>query len=786
MKMASLRPDLPYRPLDSSHGEIRILNIQPAKKDSAEIHCRLEYSLLSQKPAYEALSYTWGGPSSSPEGLWIKLDSQNFPVFENLFAALKRLRQPSKPRLIWIDAICINQKDVQECEKQVLLMRQIYEQASRVVVWLGETGIGENLAMKSLANPSGGVALGTKIWLLERKFGLGKGLKNRMRQALTGEWDPRAMEIGELAQLLDRPWWRRVWIVQEVVLAKTIVIMLGADQVTWEAVKDRMRNGVFSILGLDISQRMRHTREGTVVDRYAFPNKEYQLLDQLQTMWRTRSNSSQWNETLYSLLYQFRRFECTKPRDRIYAFLGLAKDIKDLEIVPDYASPTSKIFIDVARTLIVAHKHLLLFNLKRERTTRLPTQEQSQVYSLPDQVRFLDPNGLVVDGPDKEPRNGWVRLPDGWERCQDTSRLRFYNHLSQKYQETSPLADIPPASPQRMEHWRSVPRRWKKLWDNLGNAKYVFNPDMSLEQSHPDKNDPGYLPSWVPDWTQWSARDPEPLPVLVDGNPRYWASGIARKVHFASGYDSDSLTLRLTGVLFDKIGSLAPAWCPEPHLLPIDRLDNKTLQEWEAIATTPVSNCPYAENGGRYEAFWRTHIADHAGTAQATKTDYNYFETWTNREKWASRMNDTFAAADKSSWEKNTAVPSEQDVLGNMYTYMLEEGYEPASLNPITNGKRMFEIFQKYRDMTKRIYKASVGRAMFVSSKGFIGLAPWNAEQGDVISVLFGGCTPYILRKVPGKEQYTLVGEAYVYGIMGGELFDGKMSHARLRAFDIV
>ena len=500
-----------------------------------------------------------------------------------------------------------------------------------------------------------------------------------------------------------------------------------------------------------------HTDEGSVVDKYAFPNKEYLLLDQLKQKWRTKSDSTPWNETLCSFLYRFRRFECTNPRDRIYAFLGLAKDMKDLDLVPDYTSPTSKIFIDVARALIVAHKHLLVFNLKREPTTQLLTQEQCQVYSLPDQIRFLDPNGLVRDGPGREPRIGWVRLPDGWERRQDGSRFRFYDHSRQAYQDESPLAGLPTASPQKMDHWRKIPLGWTKTWDNLGNAQFVFNADAT-RHSAPDESDLAHLPSWVPDWTKWSTRDPEPLPGLLDEEPRYWASGIARKVQFDSGYDSDLLTLRLTGVLFDKIDRLAPAWCPEPHLLPIDRLDNKILQKWEEIATNSVPDCPYTKSGGRYEAFWRTHIADYAGVGQATKADHNYFETWANRQNWASRVNDSFEATDKSSWEKKLAIPSEQDVLGSMYTYMLEQGYEPASLNPVVNAKRMLETFQRYRDMTKRIYKASVGRAMFVSSKGFIGLAPWNAKEGDIISVIFGGCTPYILRKVLGKEPYTLVG----------------------------
>ena len=121
-----------------------------------------------------------------------------------------------------------------------------------------------------------------------------------------------------------------------------------------------------------------------------------------------------------------------------------------------------------------------------------------------------------------------------------------------------------------------------------------------------------------------------------------------------------------------------------------------------------------------------------------------------------------------------------------MWHYMIEKGYDTPSLNPVTNLKLMSESRTKYNELRKRIHNASIGRAMFVTSNGFIGLGPWNAQEGDMVSVLFGGCTPFILRKTAGKELYTLVGEAYVYGIMGGELFSGEMGHPRLRAFDIV
>lgn len=116
-----------------------------------------------------------------------------------------------------------------------------------------------------------------------------------------------------------------------------------------------------------------------MVAKITLPNTDYLYLTALQEKWRFRI----WDQSLYNLLYTFRRFESSVPSDRIYAFLGLATDIiKDLSLIPDYSSPTSRIFTDVAKALIVAHKHLLLFNLKREPVVQEhSTQQQSQVQS---------------------------------------------------------------------------------------------------------------------------------------------------------------------------------------------------------------------------------------------------------------------------------------------------------------------------------------------------------------------------------------------------------------------
>jgi hypothetical protein len=74
---------------------------------------------------------------------------------------------------------------------------------------------------------------------------------------------------------------------------------------------------------------------------------------------------------------------------------------------------------------------------------------------------------------------------------------------------------------------------------------------------------------------------------------------------------------------------------------------------------------------------------------------------------------------------------------------------------------------------------------MFTTTKGFMGLAPWNAEEGDLVCILKGGKTPFLLRLPPAGSVYQLVGETYVHGIMGGEAVAEDIRGIDWRVFNL-
>ncbi|OCL05684.1 hypothetical protein AOQ84DRAFT_298427, partial [Glonium stellatum] len=137
---------------------LRILILLPGQW-SDPIKCELHHAYIckdrdpvepqyenpeGEHPMYEALSYTWGDPSVQKT---IELCGTPFDVGANLESALRHLRTEEHPRRLWIDAICIDQHNLEERSIQVLKMTHIYRQASRVLVWLGEESDNSNMAM---------------------------------------------------------------------------------------------------------------------------------------------------------------------------------------------------------------------------------------------------------------------------------------------------------------------------------------------------------------------------------------------------------------------------------------------------------------------------------------------------------------------------------------------------------------------------------------------------------------------------------------------------------------
>lgn len=148
-----------YSPLPPGSCTIRSIELIPGDWTTG-IQCRLYDTHLASSGSYKALSYTWGNLNATLS-VFILCNGQRLPIPSNLSTALRRLRQPDRPAILWVDALCINQSDDTERAHQVGIMRDIYENSCEMVIWLGEQSVQDDVGRRYLDIWETGVSLGS-------------------------------------------------------------------------------------------------------------------------------------------------------------------------------------------------------------------------------------------------------------------------------------------------------------------------------------------------------------------------------------------------------------------------------------------------------------------------------------------------------------------------------------------------------------------------------------------------------------------------------------------------
>ncbi|KPI37392.1 uncharacterized protein AB675_10255 [Cyphellophora attinorum] len=214
--MSSQLPSL-YSSLSKSDHEVRVLTLH-AGQASEPLKASLEVTSLNLKPTFSALSYEWGPPS--PEDLLpITIDGHSFLITPSLHAFLSRVRRPDIHLTLWADAICINQADINERNHQVSLMGEIYKTATEVFSWLGHAAAGSDEVFD---------LINSRKWSPDAPLDSDQG-KNEFFLALCERNLSASFRL-----LVERPYWTRVWILQEVVLARTVVLCCGGKSASLE------------------------------------------------------------------------------------------------------------------------------------------------------------------------------------------------------------------------------------------------------------------------------------------------------------------------------------------------------------------------------------------------------------------------------------------------------------------------------------------------------------------------------------------------------------------------
>ncbi|KAI5918872.1 heterokaryon incompatibility protein-domain-containing protein [Camillea tinctor] len=206
--MEEFKGKSPHKPF-SSDTDIRVMTLLPNREFDAPIECQLEHVTLQPGVNYEAISYAWGDPKITEP---IQLDGQSYPVTVNIFTAFKYLRLEESPRKLWVDSICINQKDNDERSHQIPKMRDIYKLASQVLVWIGDYQPYTQRHIRGLFN--------FMIKMVNsRKYR--KEAETIADMGFDEMWRSQE-EIHEF--LTSRHWFQRMWIIQEVSVRKRLCI----------------------------------------------------------------------------------------------------------------------------------------------------------------------------------------------------------------------------------------------------------------------------------------------------------------------------------------------------------------------------------------------------------------------------------------------------------------------------------------------------------------------------------------------------------------------------------
>ncbi|KAH8657709.1 heterokaryon incompatibility protein-domain-containing protein [Xylariales sp. PMI_506] len=356
----------------SSEGPIfRLLTVHPAESAEDDIRCSLAETPLGNPPPYEALSYFWGD-ASNPQP--VCCNSHILHVTWNLFTALRHLRHTQEDRVLWVDAICINQTDLAERAAQVILMRDIYQSANDVVVWLGEQAQGSELVLpmcERLSAHRGGLLCDEDLKAHKMEYLWGPGTA-RIRKKLRGlqmsgdeseitqdvgpDRDPSSVEIDALLSFLKRPWFSRCWVLQELCVGRSTTMVCGTTTTTW----DVLLAGV--VLAALFSPRILRGRPEEILNRGIFRMSAlwgpfHARIHDLDNANGEFANLPMMD--LLSLLWATLAFDATDSRDKVYALLGLVdEEHRPLGIVPDYTISTSECFRRTACAILKQTKTL--------------------------------------------------------------------------------------------------------------------------------------------------------------------------------------------------------------------------------------------------------------------------------------------------------------------------------------------------------------------------------------------------------------------------------------------
>jgi hypothetical protein len=409
-----------YSPLVGA-SEIRLVILEPGRDDDP-VKCRLIHVSLDENPVYEALSYTWGDASIS--GPTILLNGKPFRVGTNLGNALLNLRyndvEIGKERTLWIDAICIDQRNITERNEQVQRMKSIYSNAIQVLIWLGNYHESSDNSFEYVEQVWGftRVENGTKE-CIHAAIELLKRISQSDTQTIieaSQEGDAFSSETNQnwanVHRLFRRPWFERLWVVQELYLAREAQVICGQLTISWN----------------EFIQACKYIGWSAMFHRVSILKRILITIQPARPVSHASIHNLQ-DRSIFTLLSRLTYLKCADPRDMIYGLMGICNDDQGIEV--DYSNSVHDVYINWAWAQIDRSKRLdVLRACKNSKGVGLPSWVPNLENGVIAGDRFAfdssgDPHSVYLD----DSSGGLPYSASGRSLC-SPEISRYHRHLS--------------------------------------------------------------------------------------------------------------------------------------------------------------------------------------------------------------------------------------------------------------------------------------------------------------------------------------------------------------------
>ena len=315
-------------------------NKQPVELRCEYLHAPLDTLLVT----YTAISYVWGDPTAVSEIIcnddgYLSLTASA----ADIFTAIVEARVPG---YFWIDQLCINQEDKEEKANQVRMMGEIFASANNVIAWLGAPTADSNMATDFIV---------TLFHAMKKLSSRNIVITTDSLCKSTACEHPSPKWLA-LRNFLRRPWFERLWIVQEIIMASGEMILLcGNSSITW----DTLAEVVVTIETNGLSRLILQSIDEGGGDSYAPGGL---LNTACVHAMKNMRNMQQPIDLQFALIYCL-RFKATDPRDKLFALLGLATDADDPVLHPNYRATVCEVFTASSRYMMTANKSLRILHI---------------------------------------------------------------------------------------------------------------------------------------------------------------------------------------------------------------------------------------------------------------------------------------------------------------------------------------------------------------------------------------------------------------------------------------